>query len=346
MVGTQRVPYWQGGRAYQPYAAGYFGGFGPMDWMFMGFAVRMMGDGLGDRPRASATASATWPAGSATASATSAAASATSSTASTSDMRRAGARGALLLTLLAVLAGFAAPSYAGGAVTLPPTGTDWDYQLGGARPVPAHVGIVERDRLASPVAGKYNVCYVNGFQTQVEQKRFWHRHWSLVLKDHGKPVVDSVWGEWLLDTRTPAKRTALAAIMGRWTDRCARGRLRRRRVRQPRLVQPQPPPAHPRRRQEVRRAARRRARTAPASRPPRRTGPSGTAGASASTSRSPSSAAQYRECGSYVDHYGDHVLAVEYHAKAFRRTCAHWSDRIAVVRRDVDLTRHGVRRWC
>jgi hypothetical protein len=48
MVGTQRVPYWQGGRAYRPYAAGYFGAFGPMDWLFMGFAFNMMGDGLGD----------------------------------------------------------------------------------------------------------------------------------------------------------------------------------------------------------------------------------------------------------------------------------------------------------
>jgi len=47
MVGTQRVPYWQGGPAYRPYAAGYFGGFGPMDWIFMGFAFNMMGDGLG-----------------------------------------------------------------------------------------------------------------------------------------------------------------------------------------------------------------------------------------------------------------------------------------------------------
>jgi hypothetical protein len=47
MVGTQRVPYWQGGSAYRPYAAGYFGGFGPMDWIFMGFAFNMMGDGLG-----------------------------------------------------------------------------------------------------------------------------------------------------------------------------------------------------------------------------------------------------------------------------------------------------------
>src|SRR4051794_35511531 len=48
MVGTQRVPYWQGGPAYRPYAAGYFGGFGPLDWVFMGFAFNMMGDGLGD----------------------------------------------------------------------------------------------------------------------------------------------------------------------------------------------------------------------------------------------------------------------------------------------------------
>lgn len=47
MVGTQRVPYWQGGPAYRPYAAGYFGGFGPLDWIFMGFMFEGLGDGLG-----------------------------------------------------------------------------------------------------------------------------------------------------------------------------------------------------------------------------------------------------------------------------------------------------------
>jgi hypothetical protein len=53
MVGAQRVPYYQGGRAYQPYAAGYFGAFGPMDIMFAGMlfggfgGFDMMGDGLG-----------------------------------------------------------------------------------------------------------------------------------------------------------------------------------------------------------------------------------------------------------------------------------------------------------
>jgi hypothetical protein len=48
MVGSRRVPYWQGGRAYQPYAAGYFGAYGPMDWMFMGLLFGGGFDGLGD----------------------------------------------------------------------------------------------------------------------------------------------------------------------------------------------------------------------------------------------------------------------------------------------------------
>lgn len=50
MVGAQRVPYWQGGRAYQPYASGYFGAFSPMDWMFAGLLFGGLGgfDGLGD----------------------------------------------------------------------------------------------------------------------------------------------------------------------------------------------------------------------------------------------------------------------------------------------------------
>jgi hypothetical protein len=53
MVGAQRVPYWQGGPAYAPYASGYFGAFSPMDWMFAGLlfggfgGFDALGDGLG-----------------------------------------------------------------------------------------------------------------------------------------------------------------------------------------------------------------------------------------------------------------------------------------------------------
>ena len=48
MVGSERVPYYQGGRAYAPYAAGYFGSFGPMEWMFMGMLFGGGFDGLGE----------------------------------------------------------------------------------------------------------------------------------------------------------------------------------------------------------------------------------------------------------------------------------------------------------
>src|SRR5580765_6314214 len=47
MVGSQRVPYWEGGRAYAPYAAGYFGAFGPMEWMMAGFLFSGGFDGFG-----------------------------------------------------------------------------------------------------------------------------------------------------------------------------------------------------------------------------------------------------------------------------------------------------------
>jgi len=51
-------------------------------------------------------------------------------------------------------------------VTALPTGTDVDYQLGGAAEPEPNVGIVVRDRTDPPAAGRFNVCYVNGFQTQ------------------------------------------------------------------------------------------------------------------------------------------------------------------------------------
>ena len=49
---------------------------------------------------------------------------------------------------------------------------------------------------------------------------------------------------------------------------------------------------------------------------------------------------------SYAGPFGRHVPAVEYRGTAFGKPCPSWSDRTAVVRRDVNLTRHGLRRWC
>jgi hypothetical protein len=246
---------------------------------------------------------------------------------------------------MVVLGALVAPSYAGTSVVVPPSGTDWDYQLGGARPVPGHVGIVERDRHAKPVKGTYNVCYVNGFQTQVEQKRFWRRHhWRLVLKDHGEPVVDSVWGEWLLDTRTSAKRHALARITGRWTARCAKDGFD--------AVEFDNLDSFSRSHHLVTRRDNKRY----AGLLVKRAHAAGLAAAQKNWAEWDGTLVgydfvvaeqceQYHECGSYLAHY-QHVLAVEYRAKAFRRSCSRWSTKLAVVRRDVGLARHGVRKWC
>src|SRR6478735_51607 len=124
---------------------------------------------------------------------------------------------AVLLAAALLVAGPAAAS-----VSPLPAGTDVDYQLGGAAAVPDHVGIVVRDRTERPASGRYNICYVNGFQTQPGERAVWRRHPGLVLRRHGRPVVDEAWGERLLDLRTARKRARLAAIVGRWTRGCAR----------------------------------------------------------------------------------------------------------------------------
>ncbi len=117
------------------------------------------------------------------------------------------------------------PGQAVGQVKLPPSGAGFDYQLGGAYPPPRGVSVVTRDRTAHPAAGAYTICYVNAFQTQPGQLRWWRRHHrGLLLRNHrGALVHDPGWpGEVLLDISTAPKRRAVAAVVGRWIDRCAR----------------------------------------------------------------------------------------------------------------------------
>ncbi|MFT4227966.1 endo alpha-1,4 polygalactosaminidase [Micropruina sp.] len=111
-----------------------------------------------------------------------------------------------------------------GSVRLPPTTGEFDCQLSGSYPLPAGVTVVSRDRADRPAKGAYSICYVNGFQTQPEQKRFWRdEHPGLLLRDADRqPVVDGDWDEWLLDTRTEANREAIAGLVGQWIEGCAR----------------------------------------------------------------------------------------------------------------------------
>lgn len=106
---------------------------------------------------------------------------------------------------------------------LPPANAAFDYQLGAAYPPPAGVIIVSRDRTATPAAGLYNVCYVNGFQIQPDEEQMWlDQYPDLILRDNqGNPVIDTDWNEMLLDVSTAAKRTAIAGIVGDWIAGCA-----------------------------------------------------------------------------------------------------------------------------
>jgi hypothetical protein len=107
-------------------------------------------------------------------------------------------------------------------VTLPPANAQFDYQLGGAYTPPTGVAVVSRDRTAPAAEGLYNICYVNGFQIQPNEESFWlQQHPDLILRKNGQPVIDPDWDEMLLDVGTPAKRTAIAAIVDGWMAGCA-----------------------------------------------------------------------------------------------------------------------------
>jgi hypothetical protein len=110
-----------------------------------------------------------------------------------------------------------------GDFTLPPANAAFDYQLGGPYAPPAGVQIVARDRTEAIAPGLYNICYVNGFQTQPGDDAFWlNDHPDLVLRDAGgAPVIDPDWGEMLLDVRTPTSRAGLAPIVTGWIAGCA-----------------------------------------------------------------------------------------------------------------------------
>lgn len=128
---------------------------------------------------------------------------------------------ALLVVLAAVVAAVA-PTTPAATVTPPPARAVFDYQIGGAYPPAAGVGIVDRDRSDPPAPGAYGVCYVNGFQAQPGEASWWKAHHDdLLLRKAGRYVIDGAWKEILLDTSTAARRQGIAAVVGAWMDGCA-----------------------------------------------------------------------------------------------------------------------------
>ncbi|KAF5329139.1 hypothetical protein D9758_017158 [Tetrapyrgos nigripes] len=110
------------------------------------------------------------------------------------------------------------------AITPLPTNGKFDYQIGGAYTPASDVKVVTRDRTDSPVSGKYNICYVNAFQSQPDEASFWQTperdHLLLRAKD-GSYFIDPDWpDEFLLDTSTSSNRAELSTIINGWISEC------------------------------------------------------------------------------------------------------------------------------
>jgi hypothetical protein len=227
------------------------------------------------------------------------------------------------------------------AVTLPPVNAKFDYQIGAAYTPPAGVTVVSRDREAAPAAGLYNICYVNAFQAQPDERASWPA--DLLLRDaDGEVVVDEDWGEALLDIRTAAKRARVAARVNRWIDGCAAKGFD--------AVEPDNYDSYTRsddlltandatafitllsRHAHARRLAIAQKNTVELAGSRKRTGLDFAIA---------EECAEYDECGEYAQAFDDRVIVIEYSDSGLRRARSGFAGRLSIVRRDVDVSTPG-----
>ena len=257
----------------------------------------------------------------------------------------------LLVALLCTTAtASASASTAARRIVDPPVAGVFDYQLGGDYHPARDVRIVDRDRTGSPAPGRYNICYVNAFQTQADEHAFWTRHHArLLLRRDGHLVQDPGWpGEFILDTSTAAKRSALVKIVGGWIDGCARKGFD--------AVEPDNLDSWTR--HGVHGALTEADNVAFATLLARRAHADGLAIAQKNTTQVSKpgrtkvgfdfavaeECSEYRECDAYTRYYGRHVIEIEYTdnpRSAYTRACHARSGRISIILRDRDVVPRG-----
>ncbi|MGW7607335.1 endo alpha-1,4 polygalactosaminidase [Streptomyces sp. NPDC054766] len=227
------------------------------------------------------------------------------------------------------------------AVKLPPLHAGFDYQIGGAYPPAAGVRVVSRDRSSSPAPGLYNICYVNAFQAQPEERGQWPA--DLLLRDaHGKVVVDQDWNEALLDIRTPAKRKRVAARVDRWIDDCATKGFDAIEpdnydsyTRSRKLLTPADATAFITllsRHAHARHLAIGQKNTVELARLRSRTGLDFAVA---------EECGEYDECGEYAKAFHDRVVVIEYTDSGLRKARSAFGNRLSIVRRDVMVSTPG-----
>ena len=226
---------------------------------------------------------------------------------------------------------------------LPPPNAGFDYQLGGAYPPPTGVTIVTRDRTATPAPGLYNICYVNGFQIQSEDVAWWKaNHPDLMLRDKaGKIVIDPEWNEILLAPTTPARRTALAGVIGSWIAKCAADGFDAVEIdnldtftRSHKLISENDAVAQMRLFADAAHAA-----GLPIAQK-NSVEISGQRAAMGTDFAVAEECDRYHECDAYTAGYGDHVLVIEYRRRDFDAGCAAYPY-LSIVLRDLDLVPKG-----
>jgi hypothetical protein len=231
--------------------------------------------------------------------------------------------------------------------SLPPANATWDYQIGTPYKPRKGVTVVSRDREAKPFGAGYTFCYVNAFQTQPGEVKWWkHKHPRLLLKKDGKPVVDGFWGEILLDTSTPTKRLRLARIVGRWITGCAADGFQ--------AVEPDNLDSWTRSKGMLTKAdafeyvglladRAHKAGLAIAQK--------NAAGATTLGRRSgldfavAEECGRWRECKAYMDAYHREVFVIEYRLRDFRYSCEHWGDKLSIVLRNLMVTAPGTKNY-
>ena len=226
-------------------------------------------------------------------------------------------------------AGAAAPAGSGGTGRRSRAAArrhDVDYQLGGVRRS-RPVGIVVRDRRRAAPAATTSATSTASRPSPTSVGSGTPSRAGAAQER--RPVVDSAWGEWLLDIRTPRKRQRLAAIMRRWIRGCA--------ARGFDAVEFDNLDSFTRSRgcsRDARRSPTRGCSCASAHRAGLSAGQKNLADFDGRRVGYDFAVAEecgrYRECAAYVAHFGRRVLSIEYRRVDFRWTCARYG--IAPVR--------------
>ncbi|MEQ1874966.1 MAG: endo alpha-1,4 polygalactosaminidase [Ilumatobacteraceae bacterium] len=229
-------------------------------------------------------------------------------------------------------------------IALPPPNGGLDYQLGGGYEPTSGTAVVARDRTDAPDPGLYNICYVNGFQTQPGEGAMWiAEHRDLLLHNSdGTPVIDPEWpDEYILDTSSAEQREQLLAIVGEWIDGCAESGFQAVEIDNLDTYSRFPASLSADDAVEFARALAERAHAVGLA-----IGQKNAADLVVRRGETDFDFAVveqcnvYDECDQFTAGYGDQVYIIEYEREAFERGCAEYAE-LSIVFRDLGLSARG-----